>query len=371
MSTGSEQALATPRSFATLTRRGQLQRLARLARAALVEFGLSETRLSPLRHENNTTFRVDAADGSRYVLRLERPGQYPAEAIDSEMQWLTALRRDTTLGVPEPIPTRGGALMVQTSATGVPDGRLVVLFRWLDGQFLHNRLAPGHLASVGAFMARLHEHAANWTPPDGFARSRVDHILLEGRRAGLLTPAEARASSPTDGMAGAETTRAIQLVETLCSADDVATVAGSSDRVWSTLRELGTSTDGFGLIHADLHQANFLFAGDEVRAIDFDDCGWGHHLFDLAISLFEIQPLPRYSALRAALLAGYRSVRPLPAEWERHLDAFFALRHLQMLFWALEERNHPAFRDRWRAWVMDELRHLRVFLVTPPTPTAF
>jgi Ser/Thr protein kinase RdoA (MazF antagonist) len=220
-------------------------------------------------------------------------------------------------------------------------------------------------------MARLHEHATHWAPPIGFVRNRVDHVLLEGRRAGLLTPAAARASSPTDGMAGAEAASAIRLIDALGTAAKTATVAAALDRTWSTLHDLGTSSDGFGLIHADLHQENYLFARGEVRAIDFDDCGWGHHLFDLAIILFEIRRLPGYPARRAALLAGYRSVRPLAADHERHLDAFFALRHLQMLYWALEERDHPAFRDRWRVWAEDELRHLRAFLATPPAPMTF
>jgi Ser/Thr protein kinase RdoA (MazF antagonist) len=337
------------RPFAALRRRGQLGRLARLARGALAEYRLSAARLIPLLHENNTTFRVDATDGARYVLRIERPGQYPAEAISSEMCWLAALRGDTSLAVPEPVPANDRALLVRAIASGIPEERLVVLFRWLDGRFFHRGLTPDHLARIGTFMARLHEHSTNWTPPDDFVRSRVDHLTLAARRAGLLTSLKARVSAPNDEIARLEAARAIQLVGALCSPEDAATVAATIDRVWTTLQDLGTGPDGFGLIHADLHQENYLFARGEVRAIDFDDCGWGHHLFDLAVSLFEIRHLPHYPARRAALLAGYRSIRPLPTEQERHLDPFFALRHLQLLLWALDSRDHPAFRDRWRA----------------------
>jgi Ser/Thr protein kinase RdoA (MazF antagonist) len=350
------------RPFATLQRRGQLGRLAQLAHVALAEYGVTAARLTPLRHEYNTTFRVDAMDGARYTLRIRPPGRLTPEAIRSELRWLAALRRDTALGVPEPVSTLDGALLTTVTAVGVPEARHCVLFRWLDGRFLHDGLTPAHLALVGAFMARLHEHTAHWTPPEDFVRSRVDHLTVDGRGLAPLTPSAARTSAPDGEVARAEAAHAVRLVAALCSAEDAATVEAAIERVWATLRELGTGLDHFGLIHADLHQENYLFARGEVRAIDFDDCGWGHHLFDLAVTLIEIRHLPHYPARRAALLAAYRSIRPLSAAHERHLDTLFALRNLQLLLWALDSRDHPAFRDRWREWATDELQLLRAFL---------
>jgi Ser/Thr protein kinase RdoA (MazF antagonist) len=275
------------------------------------------------------------------------------------MCWLAALRRDTALAVPEPVPANNRAVLVRATASSIPEERHVVPFRWLDGRFFHRGLTPAHLARVGAFMAQLHEHSTSWTPPDDFVRSRADHLTLAARHDGLLTPPAARVSAPNDESARSEAARAIELVGALCTPEDAATVAATIDRVWATLQNLGTGPECFSLIHADLHQENYLFAQGEVRAIDFDDCGWGHHLFDLAVTLSEIRHLPHYLARRSALLAGYRGIRPLSAESERQLDTFFALRHLQLLLWALDSRDHPAFHDRWRAWAEDELRLLR------------
>ena len=114
----------------------------------------------------------------------------------------------------------------------------------------------------------------------------------------------------------------------------------------------------FGLIHSDLHQENYLFHRGRVRAIDFDDCGWGHFVYDLAVTLSELQHLPDSAALRAGLLRGYRAVRPLPAEHERYLEVFHALRVLKLTLWFLEQRDHPAFAD-WEADVRDGLADLR------------
>jgi hypothetical protein len=39
-----------------------------------------------------------------------------------------------------------------------------------------------------------------------------------------------------------------------------------------------------------------------------------------------------------------------------------ALRALQDLLWVLEERDQPAFRDRWQAQTIGQLRSLREFV---------
>ena len=51
-------------------------------------------------------------------------------------------------------------------------------------------------------------------------------------------------------------------------------------------RHVRTAT---GLIHADLHYENFLFHDGVARAIDFDDCGWGFYLYDVAVTLWELE----------------------------------------------------------------------------------
>jgi Ser/Thr protein kinase RdoA (MazF antagonist) len=112
------------------------------------------------------------------------------------------------------------------------------------------------------------------------------------------------------------------------------------------------------LIHGDLHQDNFLFDRGKVRAIDFDDCGWGHFVADLGTTLSELQARPDYQVLREGLLRGYRSVRMLPVEHERHLDAFRALRLLLLTVWCVEQRNHPAFVN-WEAEARDGIAQMQ------------
>lgn len=340
--------------FETLSKRGQLQRLRQVGLTALAAYEVPEPRLVPLHHIENTTFRVLAADQQQYVLRIQRPDSHAA-AIRGEMAWLLALRRDTELAVPEPVPNRVGSFVTVAASDDMPEPRNCVLLRWLDGRFFDKKFTPNQLEQVGIFTAKLHEHAAHWQPPADFVRGRSDAITEKARRV-LWQPKRAGdfAPQPSDE----DVMRTIALVKDLFSTKDAEVIARVLQHIRTVFQQLGESKEVFGLIHADLHQANYLFQRGRACAIDFDDCGWGHYLFDLNVTLRELAHLPNYPSLRAALLAGYRSIRPLSADHERYLDIFFALRRIQLMIWVIESRDHPAFRARWVEWARNDLQKL-------------
>ena len=43
-------------------------------------------------------------------------------------------------------------------------------------------------------------------------------------------------------------------------------------------------------------EKNYLFHGGEVRLIDFGDCGWGHYLYDLAVTVSEAVKANKFSS---------------------------------------------------------------------------
>ena len=90
------------------------------------------------------------------------------------------------------------------------------------------------------------------------------------------------------------------------------------------------SLDDWGLIHADLHLGNALFHRGGVKLIDFDDCGYGHRLYDLAVAVWELRDEPDYPAFRDALLNGYWSHRDVDVT---HLDDFIAVRQVAFDLW--------------------------------------
>ena len=345
--------------YASLSRRGQVARLRRLGHAALAGYGLEAESLTLLRHEHNTTFRVEA-DGGPYLLRINRTGVHTPATIGSEMAWLRALRQDTDLAVPDPVAARDGALVVVAQDAGVPGSRACVLLRWLDGRLLEARLTAAHLRQVARLQAGLHQHAARWTPPDGFARPRVDTLTETAKRGGI---AGAAASAHVGEHPSAEDANGgRRLVAEMLSAGDAAVFDRALDVVWTATHELAEQPGTFGLIHGDLHQENYLFHAGAARAIDFDDCGWGFYLYDLAVTLSELESHARCHELRGALLDEYARWRPLPDRHEAYLEAFAILRRIQLLLWILESREHAAFRDGWQSWARKEMNGLSTAL---------
>jgi Ser/Thr protein kinase RdoA (MazF antagonist) len=289
-------------------------------------------------------------------LRLNRTGVHDERTIASEMSWLSALAEATDLGVPVPVPARDGSHVVSESAPGVPERRLAVLLRWQEGRFVNRRLTPRHLTSAGDLIGQLQRHAISWTPPRGFARPRVDVLTTAARRASIGGPGEERTQGafPTSD----DQARALVLVAELLgenARDVIAAAIGLASRSAETLPG---APDGQGLLHADLHYENFLFRDGRALAIDFDDCGWGNYLYDLAVPLAELEGRSNYEALRGALLDGYVRQRSLPHGYDNHLRALAILRRVQLIMWILESREQAAFRDDWQSWAGEDVRVL-------------
>lgn len=334
-----------------LPRRAQIARMRHLARAALAAYDLPPARLTLIAHLYNTTFRVDTAPGARYVLHIHRSGGPTVERVGAELAWLAALRRDTPLEVPDPVPTRAGSLLTVATTPGVPDPHICNIFHWLPGTRRLTGLTPAHLERVGVLTAHLHDHAIAFGPPPGFARGRVDTLDVDTRLAS--DPFAPEVVAPT-----------LALVTETLSAAEAGMVEAVIARIRAAEQALGQDPATFGLIHADLHKYNLLFARGTVRAIDFDDCGFGPRLYDFAVTLNELLVDPGYPSLRTALLAGYRRVRPLSAAHEATIDTFLALRRLQDGLWVLRARRHPAIGPDWPAQARAQFAPLPAFLAT-------
>lgn len=251
----------------------------------------------------NHTFRIDAPQAST-VLRLHRPGYQSQSSIQSELTWLAALARDTDLPVVRPLPGRNGEF-VQSAGPA----RHAVLFAFEQGQEPH-RATPELFATLGRFAATAHAHVRAWQPPPGFSRPHWT--------AGTML-------APT-GLWG-----------DWRQAPGIAPVRSVLDEVEAHLHQAlaryGTGADRFGLIHADMRLANLLVDGDQVRLLDFDDCGFGWFVYDLASALSFIETDPAVPELQAAWLAGYRAVRPLSAEDVAIIPAMILLRRMVLLAW--------------------------------------
>ena len=331
------------------TDRSQIARLRRLAVKAMTDYDVAEPRIELVAHGENTTYRVTSSDDHRYLLRIHRPTRHGRDvdskaAITSELAWLVALRSDTHLEVPEPVRAKDGQLTTTVKADGVAGPRVCSLLRWMTGRNHNHSARPVHLYRLGGVLAQLHDHADHWRMPDGFVRIQWDHEAYFGN---AMVYGNVDASDAWKLLPGN-------------LRDAFVTVA---EKVGDVMRQLGRGENVFGLIHADAHLDNVLFDGRQTRVIDFDDCGFGYRMYDVAVALWELRHRDDYPSFKEALLRGYTEHRQLPTEQMEHLDAFIAAREVAFGLWLVGmAESRPSFREQLPAEFGYIERSLRIVM---------
>jgi Ser/Thr protein kinase RdoA (MazF antagonist) len=288
---------------------------AELARQALGRFGLGDACTITLCNvsENHTYSVRDPAGGARYALRVHRPGYRTVAEIESELDWIEALRVDGVIETPGIVATVDGSRVASVSAAGT-GARNVVMFDWLDGEAPDLDAGPAALDQfeiLGSVCARMHRHVHRWRPPAGFTRPRWDYEHSIGPRGHW--------GAWRDGLGiGPEELRLLERLD--------ATIA-------RRLGAYGQREDRFGLVHADTRLANLLVQDGHVRVIDFDDCGYSWFIYDFATAVSFMEDHPSVPELRDAWLRGYRSVAELDAASEAELATMVMLRRLLLVAW--------------------------------------
>lgn len=304
--------------------------LQRLATAALDRWDLDHAGITPIKIRENAVFRVDLQSGRRVALRVHRAGYHSDDALQSEFDWMGALN-EAGIEVPRAIRSRAGKRFERVQAGDLPDGRQVDVLEWVEGRQL-GALESGLgvddgavgrcYAMLGEITARMHNQSSEWDPPAGFVR----HHWCEEGLAGPV-PLWGRFWELDQLDPGQRA-----LLETARTA------------IGTDLLAYGKSRRNFGLIHADLVPENLMVEGDRVRVIDFDDAGFGWHLFDLATSLYFLRDKAEFDVALDALVEGYRLHRALPESELSYLPLFLAARGTTYLGWVHEKKETETAR---------------------------
>jgi Ser/Thr protein kinase RdoA (MazF antagonist) len=310
---------------------GEVVRLERLARSALVHWGIEpESQVELINLSENAIFRIDPAGGADPVLlRVGRPAYSTVAEVRSELAWIDAIGRDSVVRVPPVVSAAGGEVVVELSTDELPQPRPCVAFGLVPGEALPvdgELVAP--FRTLGALTARLHGQARAWQPPPDFTRRRWDFESTVGSQ-----PIWGRWQ---DGMGVGPPEH--DLLDRLA-----AELAGR-------LGEFGTGPERFGLVHADLRLANVLFDGDDAYVIDFDDSGWSWFMYDLAACLTFIEGREDLSDLVAAWLDGYRDVAAIDDETVAIIPTLIMLRRLLVLAWVGSHAETPLAQQEGLAY---------------------
>ena len=302
-----------------------LEQLSALATKALEQWGIEDAQLTLLKHRENAVYGVTNGNGTRYALRVHRQGYHSDDELRSELQWMHALD-EYGVHTPAVIPASDGELFKVVTTNDLPRGRQCDVLAWVDGKPLGSvesiaedvpEVLRSSYYTVGTLMAKLHNHSSEWLLPEGFTRHAWDVEGITGEspfwgrywELDALTPAQA----------------------------DL--LVAAAEMVRHRLQKFGNGPDRYGLIHADFLPENLLAEGDNLKLIDFDDAGFGWHLFDVATSVFFFHSEECFDEILQALVDGYRTERELLDEHLDMLPTFLMARGLTYVGWLHTRRE--------------------------------
>ena len=284
-----------------------------VVRSALAQYEFSpDVTVSLVNVSENTTYRLDDPLTGRCVaLRVHRPDYHSKAAIESELCWMDALRRDGVVDPPRAISARDGSRVITVEVPG-GDDRHVAVFEWLPG---HTPSTDGDLVPsfrvLGTLAAKMQAHGSQWQPPVSFERYTCDYDAAFGPMAMWGRWQDGLGMGPSER-------------EILNRLDA---------EILRRLSDYGTDRDRFGLAHNDLRLANLLIDGEEVHVIDFDDCGFSWYMYDFATSVSFIEDDSRVPDWMSAWIDGYVCHRSLSKLDIEMIPTLIMFRRLLLVGW--------------------------------------
>lgn len=268
-----------------------------------------------LNYSENTTYLLeDPVYQKKTILRINRPGYHSKEGLMSEMMWLQDIIRNSSIIVPKPIRGLNGELVQELKLDIDGPVHHCTMFTYLMGSQPDEENQEEMAASfhqLGEITAELHDHTRKWPLANKLNRFTWDYHTTIGNN-----PRWGRWQNGMD--VTKEITNLLQ---------------AASEIIFNRLNHFGSVPDRFGLIHADLRLANLLVEHDQVKVIDFDDCGYGYYLYDIAAALSYIEHKSYVPELVQSWLDGYRKKRYLSKEEEAEIPTFIMLRRMLLVAW--------------------------------------
>lgn len=263
---------------------------------ALARYGIEAEAVPLTGGTSSAVWRVEHPSGP-LLLRRHDGGAPDPDFLPSELLWLSVLSA-AGIAAPAPVVLPDGSIG-PVRAGG--DGARWSLLTWVSGDHLGRLPDSAEAMAIGEVLGRCHAVSAAWTPPPSFARPRYDAGWFLRQWAAL---------------AG--------VFPDLAEGERGAVIEGAVARACATLASLEAGPGEIGLIHADPHDGNFVFAGVPARAglIDFARCGVGCRALDVAMAQHYVD-----EAAWGPIVEGYRTAMPLSAAAEAALPAlrFLAL----------------------------------------------
>lgn len=338
----------------------QIEHVKRVGRRALMKWGYPErATMTLLNFTENATFSVESDGKPTIIMRVHRLDYASEATIRTELQWIMDLKKETDVHVADPVPSESGTYVEEIETPEYGEKRYVVCFSYLQGA------APVDSSddnkAVGDMIRKIDKIPDQITVPlfklaavlyakvgkliRKSSMNEMDRRLFRevGRIAGKIHLQSKKWSRPAyyermewnfEGTFGEEWNNfygeSYRSKEWLSDSD-----IGVLDRCVAVIKRrldsYGTSPDRYGMIHSDLRTANLLQHGDIISVLDFDDCGQGWYMYEIAGAVALIEHRSDLDEIIQEIVKGYESVLPVSQEDKDEIWTFIMMRRIGML----------------------------------------
>ncbi len=305
----------------------------------LERYALDVVRHEHVRTSENVVLKLLARDGRAFALRIRKTAGAGSAHILSELAVLRDFGARAGATVPVPLPARDGRLFCPVAVE--QETFQCAIFSWVSGVHVAaDQISPPQMAAMARAVAQLHAFSAAYRPPADFVRPVYDDAWFFGPGTWSADPEFVARLAP----------------------DAAAYLQEANRTVRDRLRSFPRAPDSFGLIHYDPHPGNFLFENDAAHLLDFDECGFGPYLFDLAHVLFEFIENSRFPDYRDAAHAEYAAARNGRAISEADLQLFLALQAIAYVNWLHRIFRRDGNANAAAGWIPRIVRRLQAVL---------
>lgn len=283
----------------------------------------------------NVTFLLVGDNAVRKVMRVSRIGYHSRAEIEAEMRWLEHLGRLSAVRTVRPVPNHEGSLLTQVEEES--QAYICIVFEYLEGIALdpgQDIRAMEDFRQTGHIAALLHRDTMGWKESKDLLRPHWDYENMIGVH-GLFGDWR---------KCGGLNSREFDMLDRTCR------------RIKERLEGYGKNEDNYGLIHGDLRAANLLKDGSVIQVMDFDDCGFGWHLYDLAASMSFIEHEPRLGQWVRAWLEGYQAEIPLQQRDLQEIPTFIMARRIQLLAWLTSHEDSDPVKELYPGFARETVR---------------
>ena len=323
-------------AFEELTPTGQIRRLRSVAFEALRQYDLEVRRISYAARAFNTVFRADTTGGATYALRVSPELRIHADGCEAlEAAWTRELRRDVAFPTPAVIRTRDASADAWIRVEGVPGRRSCVLFEWVPGRPLRERMRADLVGKVGELTAIVHDQAGSHASAD--ASDGASHASAGASDGAYHASADASAGALiADRVLYFRAENRLEELRPIYGsvlAEAVARAQRALDTLWAN------PPHAPHLLHGDVQPGNVMVSRGNVTLIDFQDLIVGFEIQEVVFALVALEHFDEAPTYRDAFRAGYESVRPWPQSDPETIAALGAARHLNVLNFGLSIRK--------------------------------